>query len=63
MKYITLLIAAIISFVASKFMLSFINPNDPEGTNLLITTIVAIFVSVLLLSVYLFVSKRHKAKS
>ncbi|AGL62175.1 exported protein of unknown function [Candidatus Saccharimonas aalborgensis] len=61
MKYVTLLILVIVSFATSRLVLWLANPNDPEGTNLLVTTVVAIVVFVPLLFVYLRISKRHNA--
>lgn len=49
MKYVILLVLAFVSFVASRLILALASPNDPEGTNLLITTVVAIAVFVPLL--------------
>lgn len=63
MKYLILLILAILSFAISKLILSLANPNDPEGTNLLITSGLAMVVFVPLLLLYLLISKKHKTKN
>lgn len=41
MKYVFLIILIFLSFVTSRLLLWIINPDDPEGTNLLVTTVVA----------------------
>ncbi len=63
MKYITLFILAIISFAISRLILLLTNPNDPEGTNLLITSGLAMLIFAFLLLAYLFVLKKHKAEN
>lgn len=63
MKYVVLLIFVIASFAISRLLLSLASPNDSEGTNLLITTVVAIVIFVALLLVYRLIFKKSKAKS
>ncbi len=63
MNYVVLLVLVIVSFASSKALLSFASPNDPEGTNLLVTTVVALVVFLPLFLVYRFLAKRNKTKN
>jgi hypothetical protein len=63
MKYAIWLAQIVVSFAASRLVLWLVNPDDPEGTNLLITTILAAVIFIPLFSMYLFATKKHKAKN
>jgi hypothetical protein len=60
MKYVTLLILAVVSFASSRLLLWLVNPNDPEGTNLLVTTVVALVIFVPLFLAYKQIMKKNK---
>ncbi|MCH3973483.1 MAG: hypothetical protein LKG16_06865 [Bifidobacterium subtile] len=62
LKYVALLAIAAASFASSRLLLWLVNPNDPEGTNLLVTAALAIVVFVPLSLTYLHFAKRRKAK-
>lgn len=53
----TIVALAITAFVIARVLLWLVNPNDPEGTNLLVTTVVAAVVFGFLLLVYRAVRK------
>ena len=63
MKYVALLILVAISFATSRLLLWLVNPDDPEGTNLLVTSVVAIIVFVPLWLVYRLALKKHKTNN
>lgn len=62
MKYAIVLLLAIVSLVVSRLLLWLVNPNDPEGSNLLVTIVAAAVVFVPLLLVYLLITKKRSSK-
>ena len=63
MKYAIWIGLIIVSLALSKLLLWLVNPNDPEGSNLLVTTVAAAIVFIPASLVYLLVTKKHKAKA
>ena len=61
MRYIVPFVLAVVSFISSRLLLLAASPNDPEGTNLLITTIAALVIFASLWAVYRLILKKRKA--
>lgn len=58
MRQIALPVLILLSFAAAKLLLWFASPNDPEGANLLVTTVMAVVIFVPLWLVYTFIFKK-----
>ena len=63
MKYAIWIVLIIMSLALSKLLLWLVNPNDPEGSNLLVTTVAGAIVFIPLSLVYLLVTRKRKAKA
>ena len=63
MRYVTIVILLVLSSVVSRFLLWVVNPNDPEGTNLLVTTVTTGVIFAPMLLIYLVVLSKRKTKN
>jgi len=62
MNYATYPMLALVSFLLSKLALWLLNPGDPEGSNLLVVSVLAVVIFAVLLFACKAVSKQLRAK-
>lgn len=62
MKWVVYAIMVAASFTVARLLLDALNPNDPEGGNLLVTIVVAVVVWFVLYAAYRLVPRGKNGK-